>query len=32
MTELSEAWADALGAFERHLAHERDLSEHSVRA
>lgn len=32
MSELSEAWAEALGAFERHLAHERDLSEHSVRA
>ena len=32
MSELSESWAAALGAFERHLAHERDLSEHSVRA
>lgn len=29
---LSEAWAEALAAFERHLAGERDLSVHSVRA
>ena len=30
--ELSEAWARALADFERHLASERDLSAHSVRA
>jgi integrase/recombinase XerC len=30
--EYSEAWAEALAAFERHLAVERDLSAHSVRA
>ena len=29
---LSEAWAEALAAFERHLDGERDLSAHSVRA
>jgi integrase/recombinase XerC len=30
--ELSEAWAAVLADFERHLAAERDLSAHSVRA
>jgi integrase/recombinase XerC len=30
--ELSEAWAQALAEFERHLSGERDLSVHSVRA
>jgi integrase/recombinase XerC len=29
---VSEAWAQALASFEHHLAVERDLSEHSVRA
>lgn len=29
---MAEAWAQALGAFERHLRHERGLTEHSVRA
>jgi integrase/recombinase XerC len=29
---LSEAWADTLAAFEHHIASERDLSVHSVRA
>ena len=29
---MAEAWAQALGAFEHHLRHERGLSEHSVRA
>ncbi|WP_344327726.1 tyrosine recombinase XerC [Aeromicrobium halocynthiae] len=29
---MAEAWAEALAAFERHLRHERGLSEHSVRA
>ena len=28
---MSWAWDDALEAFEEHLRHERDLSEHSVR-
>lgn len=31
-SELSEAWAHVLAEFERHLASERDLSAHSVRA
>lgn len=31
-SQLSEAWAGALAAFERHIAKERDLSAHSVRA
>lgn len=30
--DVSEAWAGALAAFEHHLAAERDLSVHSVRA
>lgn len=30
--DLSEAWARTLGDYEQHLAAERDLSEHSVRA
>ncbi|MFL6088695.1 MAG: tyrosine recombinase XerC [Aeromicrobium sp.] len=30
--ELSEAWAQVLADFERHLTAERDLSAHSVRA
>lgn len=29
---ISEAWVAALGAFEHHVARERDLSAHSVRA
>jgi len=32
MSELSEAWAVTLAAYERHLVSERDLSPHSVRA
>lgn len=32
MSELSEAWTAALAAFERHVAEERDLSAHTVRA
>ncbi len=32
MEDVSEQWAEALGAFEEHLRHERGLSEHSVRA
>lgn len=30
--QLSEEWTTALAAFERHLAEERDLSAHTVRA